>query len=90
MELFNEFISSLLKMSPVIGLLCIAIWYFYKENIQLKAKNDELNNFVRDEGINNTKVLQTVTNTLDKLITQNDDQIDDLKEWIDLKLKNNK
>lgn len=87
MELFNEFLSSLLKLSPVIGLLLIAIWYLYKENKELKQENKELNIFVREEGIKNTGVLQTVTNTLDRLVDQNDDNLNSLKEWLDLRLK---
>ncbi len=88
MEIFTEFLGSLLKLSPIIGLLLIAIYYLYKENKEYKTKNEELNKFIREEGIKNTSVLQTVTNTLDKVIEQSEDSISHLKEWLDIRLKN--
>jgi len=86
MELFSSFLESLLKLSPIIGLLLIAIWYLYKENKEIKAKNEELNVFVRDEATKNVAVLTTVTNTLDKLIDKADDNNSNLKEWLDMRL----
>lgn len=90
MELFNEFIMSLLKLSPVIGLLLIAIWYLYRRSTKLEEENKELNKFIREEGIKNTAVLQTVTSTLDKVVDQSDENLDSLKEYISLKFENMK
>jgi purine-cytosine permease-like protein len=87
MELFTEFLSSLLKLSPIIGILMIVIYYLYKENKELKTKNEFLNNFVREEGIKNTSILVTVTHTLDKVIEQSEESMSHLKEWMDIKFK---
>jgi purine-cytosine permease-like protein len=87
MEVFTEFLSSLLKLSPIIGLLMIAIYYLYKENKELKTKNEFLNNFVREEGIKNTSILVTVTHTLDKVIEHSEESMLHLKEWMDIKFK---
>lgn len=86
MELFSSFLESLLKLSPIIGLLLIGIYYLYKENNTLKTKNDELNIFIRDEAVKNVAVLTTVTNTLDRIIDKADDNNSNLKEWLDIRL----
>jgi len=86
MELFTSFLESLLKLSPIIGLLLIGLYYMYKENKELKVKNEELNLFVRQESIKNATILQSVTNTLDKVVESSSDNMDHLKEWLDLRL----
>jgi len=88
MELFQDFLLSLLKLSPVVGLLLIAIYYLFQENKTLKVKNEELNTFVRDEATKNVAVLSTVTNTMDKLIDDANNNNQSLKEWLSLKLDN--
>ena len=90
MELFTELLTSLLKTSPFIGLMMIAVYYLNKENKELKKENKELNTFIRDESIKNVKVLESVSSTLDKLIDKTDNSYESLKEWISLKLKERK
>lgn len=90
MGIFEEFITSLINLSPIVGLLLFGIWYLYRRNNKLEEKNEELNKFIRDEGIKNTAVLQTVTHTLDKVIDQNEDNYESLKEWLDLKISQKK
>lgn len=90
MGIFEEFITSLINLSPIVGLLLFGIWYLHRRNTKLEEENKELNKFIREEGIKNTAVLQTVTNTLDKVIDQNEDNYESLKEWLDLKLSQKK
>lgn len=93
MEIFTELISSLIKLSPIVGLLLFALWYLHKENKNLKEENKELNKYVREMEHRNTQILAGVTSTLDKLVDKTDNNIDQLKEYISLKidnLKNNK
>lgn len=90
MELFTSFLESLLKLSPIIGLLLIAIYYLFKENKELKTKNEELNLFVRQESVKNATILQSVTNTLDKVVENSNENMDHLKEWLSLKMDKNK
>ena len=87
MELFNDFWIALLKTSPIVGLLMVGVYYLYKENQELKADNKELNKYVRDSENRNTQILSGVTSTLDKLIEKTNNNTDDLKEWLDLKLQ---
>lgn len=88
MEIFTEFISSLIKLSPVVALLLIAIYYLWKENRELKGDVKELNLFIRDESVKNMKILDSVSNTMNKLVDVTDDNITKLKEWIGLKIDN--
>ena len=93
MELFTDLLNSLIKLSPIVGLLLFAIYYLYKENKSLKDDNKELNKYVREMEHRNTQILAGVTSTLDKLVDKTDNNIDQLKEYISLKidnLKNNK
>lgn len=88
MDIFLALIDSLIKLSPIVGLLLIAIYYLYTENKALKSDVKELNLFIRDESTKNIKILDSVSNTLSKLVDATDDNIAKLKEWIALKFDN--
>lgn len=88
MELFTVLFDSLLKMSPIIGLLCVAIYYLYTQNNDLKKDVKELNEYIRDESVKNVQILASVSNTLDKVINNNNDNATRLKEWLTLKFDN--
>lgn len=88
MELFTELLSSLIKLSPIVGLLLFAIWYLHKENKTLKEDNKDLNKYVREMEHRNTQILSGVTSTLDKLVDRTDNNLDQLKEWLNIKLEN--
>lgn len=90
MEIVTELFLSLIKTSPIFVMLSVAIAYFYKENKGLKEEIKELNNYVRDESIKNVKVLETVSNTLEKVVNEQDSTLDRMKEFIErMFLKNN-
>lgn len=109
-----DFITDLYKLSPIIGLLLIAIGYLVviinkkdkilidretELNNQLKEKEEqlkELNQYVRQSEKENLLTLQKVSSTLDRVIDAQKSgdnivlkEIDNLKDIILLKLKNN-
>lgn len=88
MELFTDLLNSLIKLSPIVGLLLFAIYYFYKENKDLKNDNKELNKYVREMEHRNTQILASVSSTLDKLVDKTENNQDQLKEWLTIKLEN--
>src|SRR6478735_914657 len=97
-----DFISQLYNLSPIIGLLLIAIGYLVYD-LRLKNKKieekegelKELNKYVRESENENIKILEKVSNTLDKVVDSQRSgdnsvlkEIDNLKQLIILKLKN--
>lgn len=83
MEMFAQLLDSLIKLSPVVGLLLAAIVYLYRENKELKKDNKDLNNFVKEESVKNAKILESVANTLAKVIDNSNDNSESLKEYIE-------
>lgn len=90
MELFNELLISLVKLSPIVGLLIFALWYMHKENKKIKETNEELNKFIREESVKNVKILESVSNTLERIVDDNHSNYDRLKEFITLKFNEKK
>ena len=88
MEIFTSFLTSLMNLSPIIGLLLIAIYHQHKRITNLEAKKDELNKFIQEEGVKNINIISSLNNTIDKLNESAEDNHERLKEWISLYLKN--
>lgn len=87
-EVLTEIVLSVLKTSPLLAFMGYAIYYLSKENKTLKDDNKELNKYVRDSEIRNTQILSGVTQTLDKLVDNTEHNLDQLKEYISLKIDN--
>lgn len=83
-------LEQLLPLSPLIVMLVAGIIYFYKENKILSKKNDDLNEYIRENDKKNTQILAGVSNTLDKVITDNEKNIEHIKEHISIVLLKNK
>lgn len=94
-------LADLLNLSPVIAVLVGFIVYLIYENRDLKAKNTEkeneikeLNEYFRESEKDNLEVLNGVNNTMDKLIDKQDNfdknlirEMENMKQYIDLKIK---
>lgn len=89
-NIVTEFLTSLVRSSPVIGLLICAIIYFYRENKLIKKENKELTNYITEEFKKNIQVLTTVSNTLEKVIDNNDNVFNKIKDFIELMFWKNK
>jgi phosphate/sulfate permease len=83
-------LEQLLPLSPLIAMLVAGIIYFYKENKNLHKENKELNAYIRENDKKNTQILAGVSNTLDKVLTDNEKNIEHIKEHISLVLLKNK
>lgn len=96
-----DLVSNLFKLSPIIGLLLIAIGYLVwnlkkkEDKITQKEKElKELNDYIRNNETENLRILERVNNTLDKVCENQKvgdnsviKEIDNLKQLILLKLK---
>lgn len=83
-------LEQLLPLSPIIVMLVAGIIYFYKENKNLHKENKELNAYIRENDKKNTQILAGVSATLDKVLTDNEKNIEHIKEHISLVLLKNK
>lgn len=83
-------LEQLLPLSPLIAMLVAGIIYFYKENKNLHKENKELNAYIRENDKKNTQILAGVSATLDKVLTDNEKNIEHIKEHISLVLLKNK
>ncbi len=96
-----DYITNLYKLSPVIGLLLIAIGYLAyllkKKDDKIAEKEAELkevNSYVRESELENIKILEKVSGTLDRVLDaqKSGDQyvvkeIENLKHILLIKLK---
>jgi hypothetical protein len=66
-----NYLSELLKQGPVIGLLGIAILYFYRRQQQLEGKLDKVNekyeNYLTDDREQLMKIIENNTTTMLKI-----------------------
>jgi len=92
-----EILTELVKLSPIIGVLVVALIYFYKkekayttelksEREECDARIDNLNKELRQNEIDNLDMLSKLTNALDKLSDSTKLVVTDIsKELIDLR-----
>lgn len=91
MEMFEGVIDSLLKLSPIFGLLMIAIWYLYKEKKSYKQDLDDerdtchqeiaaLNKEMREGEKENLVIISKLSDVIDRLFDDNKDQHELIKQ----------
>jgi hypothetical protein len=95
-----DFISQLYTLSPIIGLLlvgiCFLVYLLKRRDEKINEKEEELkelNKYIRENDSENIKILEKVSNTLDRVMEQDKTgnsavlkEIDNLKQLILLKL----
>ena len=91
--MIEEILSSLVKLSPVIALLVLGIYYFYKKEKELnKELNKEretchaeisaLNKEIRESERENLLIISKLSDVIDKLYDDNKDQHEQIKQQI--------
>lgn len=97
-----DFVAELYNLSPIIGLLVVAVItlaYVVKKMddkiIKKEEELKELHNYLRDNDAENIKMLENLSNTIDKVIEQGKHgnsivlkELDNLKQIISLKIDN--
>lgn len=88
-------LSDLAKLSPLIAILIAIIIYLVWKMEKREKEIVSLNEYIRDNDKENLQILSNLNNTLDKVIEKqkesNDSvikQIENLKDYINLKFKN--
>lgn len=93
----TEILESLLKLSPLVASLVLFIYYLYQKNKDLDKsiiKKDEeikeLNLYIRKNDKDNQLILSQVASTLDKVIENEKNNTDDIKNHISMLILMNK
>lgn len=93
MDIIMEFLQSLFKLSPLIGVLVLAIWYFYRKeqtldaelNIEKEQCRKELASLNAEMRLNekqNIIIITKLSDVVEKMIETTDRNFDDLTEDI--------
>lgn len=95
--MITEILESLLKLSPLVASLVLFIYFLYKRNENLDKsiiKKDEeikeLNLYIRKNDKDNQLILSQVASTLDKVIENEKNNTDDIKNHISMLILMNK
>lgn len=95
--MITEILESLLKLSPLVASLVLFIYYLYQKNKDLDKsiiKKDEeikeLNLYIRKNDKDNQLILSQVASTLDKVIENEKNNTDDIKNHISMLILMNK
>lgn len=90
-----DFVTDLYKLSPIIGCMIIAIIYLSYQVYTKEKELKELNKYIRENEIENMKMLEHLSHTLDKVIDNDKNssnivlkEINNFKEVIIIKLDN--
>lgn len=89
-----DLVSGLWGISPLLGLLAIAITYLIRQLTKKEKELETLNEYIRSSEKDNIKTLEKVTSTLDKVMEKQNSsdsivmkEIENLKQLLLLKLK---
>jgi len=96
--MIENIIDSIVKLSPIFGLLIIAIWYLYKEKASIKKEFEEerkqslqeisnLNKEMRESERENLIIISKLSEVVDKLYEDNKDQHEIIKQQIKEEIK---
>jgi gas vesicle protein len=96
--MFEGIVDSLLKLSPIFGLLVIAIWYLYKEKNYIKREFEDerkqslseisnLNKEMRESERENLIIISKLSEVVDKLYDDNKDQHEVIKQALKDEIK---
>lgn len=90
-----DFVTDLYNLSPIIGCLVICIIYLTYQVYTKEKELKELNKYIRENEIENMKMLEHLSHTLDKVIDNDRNsnntvlkEINNIKEVIIIKLDN--
>lgn len=91
MNILIEVLESLVKLSPLVAALCGFIFYLYKKNEKQEAvcigkdnEIKELNLYIRKNDKDNQQILCQVATTLDKVLANERQSTEDIKNHIEL------